>query len=146
MPPLKIELFGKIFSALHQPQSTVANVAKSTQNHNENADLKIVQVTTLRTICDIFNAVPSNTSLFGDVFRLLRILLTIPLTTATAEQTFCTLWRPTTYLRSAMTQTRPNHIMLLHTHKERTDELDMLQIAKLFIKVNDRRQLYFGRF
>ena len=32
-----------------------------------------------------------------------------------------------------------NHTMLLHIHKERTDELDLVEIAKNFIAINDRR-------
>ena len=134
MPPLKIELFGNIFSALHQPRTQLQMLPNLLITYNENADQKIVQVTTLCTICDIFNAV---LSLFGDIFRLLRILLTMLVTTATAERTFSTLQRLKPYFRSAMTQTRLNHIMLLHTHKEQTDEVDMLQIAKSY---------YFSRF
>ena len=93
------------------------------KTYSENTDQNIVQVTTLRTIYDIFNAVPSSKSLFEDIFRLLRILLTMSATTATAEQTFSTLWRLKTYLRSSMTQTRLNHIMLLHTHKNKLANL-----------------------
>ena len=114
--------------------------------YNENTGQKIVKVTTLRTMCAIFNAVPSSKSLFQDIFILLRILLTIPVTTATAERTFSALRRLKTYLRSTMSQPRLDHIMLLHTHKERTDELDMLQVAKSFVSVNERRQLFFGSF
>ena len=116
------------------------------KTYNENTGQKIVKVTTLRTKCDIFNAVPSSKSLFQDIFILLRILLTIPVTTDTAERTFSALWRLKTYLRSTMTQPRLNHVMLLHIHKERTDELDILQVAKSFISVNERRPLFFGRF
>lgn len=100
------------------------------KTYNENTDQKITKVTTLRTICDIFNAAPSSKSLFQDIFRLLRILLTMPVTTATAERTFSALRRLKTYLRSTMSQARLNHVMLLHTHMERTDELDILQIIE----------------
>ena len=39
-----------------------------------------------------------------------------------------------------MSQERLNHILLLHTHKVFTDELNVVEIAKELIKVNDRRQ------
>ena len=37
-----------------------------------------------------------------------------------------------------MTQKRLNHVVLLHTHKERTDEINVLEIAKEFITCKDR--------
>ena len=37
-------------------------------------------------------------------------------------------------------------MMLLHTHKDITDTIDELQIAKQFVEVNDRRKNYFGIF
>ena len=37
-----------------------------------------------------------------------------------------------------MTQEQPNHIMLLHTHKDYTDNINLLEIAKEFVSLNDR--------
>ena len=45
-----------------------------------------------------------------------------------------------------MTQERLNHVMLLHTHKDKTDELELTQIAKDFISFNERRTGFFGHF
>jgi hypothetical protein len=49
-----------------------------------------------------------------------------------------------TYLRSTMTQERLNHSFMLNAHKSRIDNLDLIQIAKLFISVNERRCAFFG--
>ena len=46
--------------------------------------------TTLRTLCEIMNGMPSNKVMFSEVFTILRLVLTIPVTTATAERTFST--------------------------------------------------------
>ena len=54
------------------------------------------------------------------------------MTIATAEGTFSTLRRLKNYLRSTMTQNRLNHIVLLHTHKHRTDQLDLTEVASDF--------------
>ena len=43
-----------------------------------------------------------------------------------------------------MSQPRLNHIVLLHSHKERTDALDLIHIDKTFVSVNNRRQEFFG--
>ena len=84
--------------------------------------------------------------MFDEVARLLPIFLTIPVTTATAERTFSVLRRLKAFLRSSMSQPRLNHVTILHIHKERTDQLDRLEIARNFVSTNDRQRLYFGKF
>ena len=76
--------------------------------------------------------------MFSEVHQLLQLCLIVPMTTATAERTFSMLQRLRNYLRSRTTQEQLNHVMLLHTHKDRTDELNLLDIAKEFIAFNDR--------
>ena len=87
------------------------------------------EVTTLRTFSDILNARPSTKVMFDEVAHLLQIVLTIPVTTATAERTFSVLRHLKTFLRSSMSQPHLNHVTILHIHKERTDQLDMLEMA-----------------
>ena len=113
------------------------------KTYNEkNPVVAVKKVTNLRTLCDIMNEISSAKSLFSEVFTLLRVVLIIPVTTATAERTFSCLRRLKTYLRSTMSQTRLNHCMLLHVHKERTDKLDILQVASEFVSANERRQVF----
>jgi len=83
--------------------------------------------------------------MFTEVHHLLCLYLTVPMTSATAERTFSTLRRLKSYLRSTMTQKRLNHV-ILHTHKEQTDELDLIDIAKTFVSCNERRLSFFGSF
>ena len=68
------------------------------------------------------------------------------MTLATAERTFSSLRRLKNYLRSTMTQKRLNHVTIVHTHKKRTDDLNLLDIAKQFICGNERRANFFGNF
>ena len=93
----------------------------------------IKSVTAIGTILDLMNANSFSKSFLSEVDCLLRIYLTIPMTSATAERTFSTVRRLKSYLRSTMSQKRLNHVVLLHTHKERTDALDLLTIAKEFV-------------
>ena len=90
------------------------------------------------------NDMTSSKCMFSEVCMLLRILLTIPVTTSTAERTFSTLRRLKTFLRSTMTQKRLNHVMLLHIYKEKTDKIDLTKVATKFVSVNDRRRTFFG--
>ena len=84
--------------------------------------------------------------LLSEVDKLLRIYLTCPVTTSTAERTFSVLRRTKTYLRATMSQQRLNHCLVLHALKEKTDTLDLEEIAKQFVSVNDRRGNFFGEF
>ena len=101
-------------------------------------------VTSIRTMCDIFNESLVIKNMFSEVHSLLQLYMTIPVTSATAERTFSVLRRMKTYLRSTMTQERLNNVMLLHIYKELTDETNLEEIAQSFSTANDRRMNFFG--
>ena len=106
---------------------------------------RTIKVTNVRTVCQAMNDVPGAKALLSEIHRFLKLFLTIPVTTATSERTFSTMRRLKTYLRSSMTQERLNHVLLLHSHNSRTDQIDIKQIATSFISANDRRQVFFGK-
>ena len=113
---------------------------------NQENSTKIKEVTSIGTVCDMMNDTSIGKVMFSEVHQLIRLYLTVPMTSATAERTFSALRRLKNYLRSTMTQERLNHVMLLHTHKDKTDELELTQIAKDFISFNERRTGFFGHF
>ena len=39
-----------------------------------------------------------------------------------------------------------NNLMLLHIHKDMTDRIDNIAIAREFVQINERRLNYFGTF
>ena len=45
-----------------------------------------------------------------------------------------------------MTQQRLNHCMLLHIHQDKTDTLNLHDIAEEFVQKDERRIGYFGHF
>ena len=45
-----------------------------------------------------------------------------------------------------MTQHRLNHLMILHIHKELTDNIDMLKAANDFVAGSEHRLTIFGEF
>ena len=81
-----------------------------------------------------------NKTMLSEVDTLLKLYYTIPMTTVNSERSFSTLRRLKSYIRSSMTQSTLNHIMLLDVQKELTDNIDLLQVAKDFIGVNERRR------
>ena len=60
------------------------------------------------------------------------------------ERNFSALKRVKTYLRNSMTQSQLNHCMLLHIHRELTENLSLPDIGEEFIKCNDKRINFFG--
>ena len=111
---------------------------------NSEHQLGVKKITSVGTIVQLFNTCPFSKTMLQQVDRLLRIFLTIPMASATAERSFSALRRLKNYLRMTMTQKRLNHLILMHVHKDKTDELDLPSIAREFVSANDRRKNYFG--
>jgi hypothetical protein len=76
--------------------------------------------------------------LFPELIKLLRLLSVIPASSATAERSFSALKRVKTWLRSTMSQTRLNSVLLLHVHRELSP--NMKSVMSEFIGLNDTRR------
>ena len=113
---------------------------------NMDCNLGIKKVTSVNTLCDVFNTSNFPKTMLVEVNKLIHIYYTIPLTSATAERSFSTLRWLKSYLRSTMSQRRLNHLVLLHIHKNITDQIDLQSIAADFVNRNTRRINYFGQF
>ena len=81
-----------------------------------------------------------------EIDKALKIYFTLPVTSSTAERSFSSLRRLKTFIRSTMTQSRLNNLLLLYIHPAETNDLDLNNIAKQFAHVNSRRCNYFGKF
>ena len=106
----------------------------------------VKQVTTLRTIADAMNVSQIYKGMLQEIDKVLKLYFTLPVTTSTAERSFSSLRRLKTFVRSTMTQSRRNNLLLLYIHSTETNHLDMHSIAKEFASVNSRRCHYFGKF
>ena len=108
--------------------------------------IAVTQVTKIQTICDVFQEQSSLKVMLSEIHKLILIYFTVPITTATAERSFSALKRIKTYLRNSMTQQRLNHCVILHVHQEKTDNLNLIEVAQEFVEKNDRRKGFFGKF
>ena len=113
---------------------------------NEEHKMGIKKVTMVKTVCEMLNVCKFPKTMLSEVDKVLKLYLTLPLTSATAERCFSSLRRLKSYLRSTMTQNRLNQLMLLYAHNDRVDQLQLQDIAKEFIQKNRRRTSYFGTF
>lgn len=71
-----------------------------------------------------------------------RILLTIPVTVASAERSFSKLKLIKSYLRSTMSQERLNCLALLSIEKELVHKLDYSSLIETFAAKNARRVVF----
>jgi len=78
--------------------------------------------------------------LLPEMFKLLRLFLTIPVTTYTAERSFSHLRRMKTYLRSTIGQACLNHIAILSCYREETDNIYIHAIYTEFVSRNELRR------
>lgn len=79
-----------------------------------------------------------------EFWQFVLCLVTIPVSTCTAERSFSALRRLKSYLRSTMTQKRLNAVSILHIHREITEEINVDEIANEFIlKNNVRRNTFY---
>ena len=83
-----------------------------------------VKKPTLHDVLDYVRSLSSGQrASMSQVCLLLTLILIMPATNAVSERSTLGLCRIKTYLRSTMSQQRLNNLMILHTHKERTDAL-----------------------
>ena len=102
---------------------------------------------TLHDVLDYVRSLsPGQRTSMSQVCVLLTLILVMPATNAVSERSASSLRRIKTYLCSTMSQQRLNNLMILHTHKERTDALDLTQCLKDFTLGSDHRTDLFGRF
>jgi Domain of unknown function (DUF4371)/hAT family C-terminal dimerisation region len=103
-----------------------------------------LQMNNVGDIISIFRGDTSLCTLLPEMVKVLRLLLTVPLTTCTAERSFSSLRRLKTYLRSTMTQRRLNNIAVLHVHHDYVQNLSVDSLIDEFINRNAIRQSTFA--
>ena len=72
--------------------------------------------------------------LLSSVMKLAQIYLLAPMSAASAERSFSVQRRIKHYSR---TEKRYNNLMMLNIHKERTDAIDLIKIARDFAQRSD---------
>ena len=85
-------------------------------------------------------------ALLSEICIIAKLILVMPATNAVSERSFGALRRVKTYLRSTMKQTRLNHLMILHVHKDITDSLNLNDIGNEFVRCSEHRLSVFGHF
>ena len=104
------------------------------------------QVTKVATLCEIMNNVTDMKECLPELDKLMKLYMSVPLGSATAERTFSAMRRVKSWLRSTMSSSTLNNRMFGTIQKRRMDEVSVLHVAKDFAEVNEQRRMYFGHF
>ena len=96
---------------------------------------KQVAIKDATTIISSVNA--SQKLLVSEMLRLVKLILTVPATTAKSERLFSTLHRFTFYLRSSITQEFVSSYLIIATCKENLDKLKLVEVANPFCFENE---------
>ena len=78
---------------------------------------------------------------FVDLYRLMCISLTLPVTSASCERSFSCLRRIKNYLRNSSGDTRNSNLALLSINKQRTKTLDVQRIIDIFASNHKNRRI-----
>ena len=102
----------------------------------------------LECFSDILKAIKNvdsaHTSMISEVIQICVLIHVNPATSASGERSFSRARRIKSWLRAKMSQKRFNHVALLNTHKTRTDNLRLVDVANEFIARNENRKRNFG--
>ena len=94
------------------------------------------------TALDILNFL-KRVDCFPNTSIAYRILLTIPITVASAERSFSKLKLLKSYLRSTMTQERLNGLALMTIESNILDKIVYKDVIEKFVSSNIRRMAFF---
>ena len=102
------------------------------------------------SLCEVVEYVkllsPAMQSGMSEVVKLLTLILVMPATNAVSERSASALRRVKTYLRTTMHQDRLNHLMVLHVHKDKTDNITLDRCVNEFISLNSHRSDKIAKF
>lgn len=98
-----------------------------------------MQVSTLGDVVQLLQSDATLRGMLPELTKIVRLILTVPVTMCSAERGFSGLRRLKSYLRNTMTSTRLNNIAVLNCHRSYLEAVDIDQILNEFISKNTVR-------
>ena len=90
-------------------------------------------------IIDVYTALQSLPVAFSELLTILKILLTIPVTTASNERFFSVLKHVKNYLRTKTGDDRLSSLLLMATEKDMVKSFDLEELVDDFSHMRNRR-------
>ena len=76
-------------------------------------------------------------AMFGELIKFVSLIVVISASNAVSKRSFSAMHRVKTYLRSVMSRERLNSLIVLHIHKDLTQDLDLKDIGNEFCAKSD---------
>ena len=80
---------------------------------------------------------------FPNFFRVLQLVITLPVSSATCERSFSAMRRVRNYLRSTMTEDSFKSLSLLHTEGELSSRIDAHDVVAHYAETGNRRLQFY---
>ncbi|XP_050053731.1 uncharacterized protein LOC126549211 [Aphis gossypii] len=80
-----------------------------------------------------------NEATFPNLYKLLGVAYTLPISSATCERSFSAMRRVKTWLRSTMIQERFTNLSIIHIERDISNNIDTEKILNNFANSNDRK-------
>lgn len=93
------------------------------------------------TLMDYTQFMEQYKDVFYELYRLCKIAVVIPVSSASCERSFSTLRIIKNYLRSTMTESRLSNLALLSIENKRTKALDLDTFVRRFAEQHGNRRL-----
>ncbi|XP_033729467.1 uncharacterized protein LOC117318612 [Pecten maximus] len=121
---ITLDIKGRLFDAFAQyltphDQHVFNAEMRSWETKWNGADVSIIKPTTLQDTLK-----ECNWDLYPRISTMIRVLLTMPVSTSIAERSFSSLRRIKTYLRSTMGQGRLSDLSLLYIHRDQQIDIN----------------------
>lgn len=101
-----------------------------------------IPISSTQNAIDFLKSDISLRSMLNELNKLVKMILTVPVSSCTTERSFSALRRLKTFLRSTMSQNRLNDMAILHVH--RNENVDIEIVANSFINKKKIRQNTFA--
>ena len=105
-------------------------------------EIRVYQIRMIRKKeCSIESVLSESDTIFFQVSKILRVLVSYPITSCEAERSFSSLRRLVSWSRSSMSAERAHHLSIMMVHRKRVSKIDVTQICELF-KMKKSRRLF----
>ena len=97
---------------------------------------------TISELCETIDAQGAvSKAMLSEVCKLAQLVMTVPVSAATAERSFSTLRRIKTDLRSTLSQKQLCSLMLLNIHGDKSKAIDPEQILREFVRNHPQKSM-----
>jgi len=91
----------------------------------------------------IINTLKELPEAFSETLKIIQIIFTLPVSTASNERFFSSLKKVKSYIRSTIGDDRLNDLMVISVEKEEADKIDLNEAVNLFANMKNRRYKLF---